>query len=64
MMLHSTHTIKSSKKVENKLQYGADNAKDRSRKNKMHIHRNKTSYMILGALIKFSEPPEFNIKID
>ena len=31
--------------VENKLQYGADNAKDWSRKNKMHIHYNKTSYM-------------------
>ena len=47
--------------VENKLQYGADNAKDWSRKNKMNIHYNKTSYMILGATDKFSE---FNIKID
>ena len=47
--------------VENKLQYGADNAKDWSRKNKMHIHYNKTSYMILGATDKFSE---FHINID
>ena len=51
--------------VENKLQYGADNAKDWSRKNKMHIYYiNKTSYMILSTSNKFSEPPEFNIKID
>ena len=29
--------------VEDKLQYGADNANDWSRKNKMHVHQNHPS---------------------
>ena len=51
-------------KVEKKLQCGADNAKGWSRQNKMHIHYDKTNYMILGALNKLSEPHEFDLKID
>ena len=30
----------------------------------MHIHYNKTIYMILSTSNEFSEPSEFNIKID
>ena len=51
-------------KVEKKLQCGADNAKGWSRQNKMHIHYDKTNYMILGALNKQIEPHEFELKID
>ena len=50
--------------VEKKLQCGADNAKDWSRQNKMHIHYDKTNYMILGALNKQSDPYEFDLRID
>ena len=39
-------------KVEETLQLGADNAKGWSQQNKMHIHYDKTNYMILGALNK------------
>ena len=51
-------------KVEEKLQCGADNAKGWSHQNKMHIHYDKTNYMILGALNKHIEPHEFDLKID
>ena len=62
-MLHSTHTHdKVLETVENKLQYGADNAKDSSRTNKMHIHYNKTSYMILSTSNKFSNPNRVQYK--
>ena len=51
-------------KVEEKLQCGADNAKDWSRQNNMHINYDKTNYMILGRTIKQNVSQEFDIRID
>lgn len=51
-------------KVEKKLQCGADNVKGWSRQNKMHIHNDKTNYMILGTINKLNEPHELDLKID
>ena len=42
-------------RVEMKLQSGADTAKGWSRQNKMHIHYDKTNYMILGGMHKLND---------
>ena len=51
-------------KVEKKSQCGADNAKDWSRQNNMHINYDKTNYMILGRTNKQNVSQEFDIRID
>ena len=52
-------------KVKEKLQRGADIAKDcQSRQNNMHINYDKTNYMILGRTNKQSVSQEFDIRID
>ena len=50
-------------KVEEKLQYGTDNAKALSRQNNMHINYDKPNYMILGRTNKQNVPQEFDIRI-
>ena len=42
-------------RVEMKLQNGKDTAKGWSRQNKMHIHYDKTHYMILGGMHKLND---------
>ena len=51
-------------KVEEKLQCGANNAKDWSRQNNMHIKYDKTNYMNLGRTNKQNVSQEFDIRID
>ena len=51
-------------KVEEKLQCGANNAKDWSRQNNMHINYDKTNYMILGRTNKQNVSQERVIRID
>ena len=59
----NTHDSKTDK-VEEKLRCGADNAKNWSPQNNMHINYNKTNYMILGRTNKQNVSQEFNIKTD
>ena len=47
-----------------KLPSCADTTKDWSRQNKMHIHYDKTNYMILGAMHKLNDNYEFDLKVD
>ena len=58
-----THDNKSNK-VEEKLQCGADNAKDFSQQNNMHINYDQTNYKILGRTNKQNVSQEFDIRID
>ena len=51
-------------RVEMKSQSGADTAKGWSRQNKMHIHYDKTNYMVLGGMHKLNDNNEFDLKID
>ena len=55
-----THDNKPNK-VEEKFQCGADNAKDWSQQNNMHINYDKTNYMILGRTNKQNVPQHFHI---
>ena len=50
--------------IKEKLQCGAEDAKDWSRQNDMHITYDKTIYMILGTTNKQNVPQEFDIRID
>lgn len=49
--------------LEMKLQSDADTVKDWSRKNKMHIHYDKTNYMILSTMYKLNESKQLDLKI-
>ena len=51
-------------KVEEKLQCDAENAKDWSRQNDMHIYYDKTNYMILSRTNKQNVSQEIDIRID
>ena len=55
-----THDNKPNK-VEEKLQCGADNAKDWSQQNNMHINYDKTNNMIFGRTNKQNVPQHFHI---
>ena len=46
-----------------KLKSGTDTVKGWSRQNKMHIHYDKTNYMILGGMRKLNDNYEFDLKI-
>ena len=50
-------------KVEEKLQCGADNAKDWNRQNNMHTNYDKTNDMLLGRANKQNVSQEFDIRI-
>ena len=58
------HTDDKPDTEEEKLQCGADNAKDWIRQNNMLINYDKTNYMILGLTNKQNVPKEFDIRID
>ena len=51
-------------KEEEELQCGADNVKEWSRHNNMHINYDKTNDTILGRTNKQNVPQEFDFRID
>lgn len=50
--------------VEVKLQCDANNAKDWSQNNNMHVHYDKTNYMIIGTMHRLNASRQLNIIID